>query len=427
MGNQLLTPLPTLIHNHNRLDPLLTLRGFACFMVVIFHCLPPRNSIIYKGYDLSWLLCSNGMVAVWIFFVLSGYLMGKAFYTHRYTNDVPGVINFWRNRALRIFPLYYFAVLFLTVLVYPDWMRIENWGYLIRVCTFTYDGSPQLLSNLNFNGVFWSLSTEVQFYVIVPFIYSYFKHRLLNRKQVILSILLIFFTIFITRCIFWIAFRDEMSDKFSYVFKYWYAPLFTNLDLFLCGFLLNALLSNTKLDYEIGVNGREDNKSNNIFLNVSKKNIALILIFLLYLFTAHHFYHQELFNLPERLGKGFRTTTTIFILPLVTALVVSFFIFTFEYYEYNDFTKNEKLSFRIIIKNPVRVVEVFGHLSYGIYIWHVPIIEKVTPIFTSKIPIEAFYGRLIATFFLSTVLASVSYYLIELPYAKNKISRQNEN
>jgi peptidoglycan/LPS O-acetylase OafA/YrhL len=68
----------------NRLDPLLVLRGLACLMVTIIHCNPPRNSILFHGLDLSWLCFSNGLVAVWIFFCLSGYLMGKAFYTGRY-------------------------------------------------------------------------------------------------------------------------------------------------------------------------------------------------------------------------------------------------------------------------------------------------------------------------------------------------------
>lgn len=52
--------------------------------------------------------------------------MGKAFYTKRYTADVPGVINFWRNRLLRICPLYYFAVLISALFVYTDILKIEN-------------------------------------------------------------------------------------------------------------------------------------------------------------------------------------------------------------------------------------------------------------------------------------------------------------
>lgn len=150
------------------------------------------------------------------------------------------------------------------------------------------------------------------------------------------------------------------------------------------------------------------------------KYFAVVLIILLYLFTAYHLYHQELWNLPNRSG-GWRTSTTILILQPLTAIITSFFIFAFEKDIYQDFTKHEKLSFNAILNNPLRILEVIGNLSYGIYIWHMPIIARTYDIFTSEIPIEAFYIRLTATLILSTILATVTYYLVELPFSKWKI------
>lgn len=141
---------------------------------------------------------------------------------------------------------------------------------------------------------------------------------------------------------------------------------------------------------------------------------------LLYLVTAHHLYSQELWGLTNRPG-GWRTLTTIFIFQPITAIVTSFFIFSFESDAYHDFRRNEKLSFAAILRNPLRILEVAGNLSYGVYIWHMPIIGKVLPIFTSSIPIEAYYARLTATLILSTLLASVTYYLVELPGARWKV------
>ncbi|MDF5724625.1 MAG: hypothetical protein PUP91_30010, partial [Rhizonema sp. PD37] len=118
---------------------------------------------------------------------------------------------------------------------------------------------------------------------------------------------------------------------------------------------------------------------------------------------------------------------TIFLLQPLTAIITSFFIFAFESDDYYGFNKNEKLSFATILRNPFRILEILGNLSYGIYIWHMPIIGKITPVFTSDIPIDAFYNRLTATTIFSTTLAVITYYLVEIPAAKWKIYRQSQN
>ena len=392
---------------NNRLDALHALRGFGCLMVVAIHCAPPRKSIIYDNVDLSWLLFSHGAIAVWIFFVLSGYLMGKVFYTKRYTTDSAGVIKFWLNRALRICPLYYFAVLILSIFVYPEILRFSSWGYLLRICTFTYH--PYIsFDAVKFNDVFWSLSTEVQFYLIIPFVYSLIQNyfKLNNQKKVFIVGLSIIVFSFIIRSLLWMSFHKEITQQMGYAFKYWYTPLIVNLDLFFCGFLLNPLIQNYKLNW---------NHRKSFF----SKLIAVILIILLYLFTAHHLYHQELWNLPNRSG-GWRTLTTILVLQPLTAIITAFFIFAFEKDIYHEFTKNEKLSFNTILKNPARILEIIGNLSYGIYIWHMPIITRTYEVFNAEIPIEAFYIRLTATLILSALLSTVTYYLIELPFARWK-------
>ena len=392
---------------NNRLDALHALRGFGCLMVVTIHCAPPRKSIIYDDVDLSWLMFSHGAIAVWIFFVLSGYLMGKVFYTKRYTADSTGVIKFWRNRVLRIFPLYYFAVLILSIFVYPEILQFSSWGYLLRICTFTYH--PYIsFDTVKFNDVFWSLSTEVQFYLIVPFVYSLIQNyfKLNNQKKVFIVGLSIIVFSLIIRSLLWMSFHKEITQQMGYAFKYWYTPLIVNLDLFFCGFLLNPLIQNHKLNW---------NQRKSFF----SKLIAVILIILLYLFTAHHLYHQELWNLPNRSG-GWRTLTTILVLQPLTAIITAFFIFAFEKDVYYDFTKNEKLSFTTILKNPSRILEIIGNLSYGIYIWHMPIITRTYEVFNAEIPIEAFYIRLTATLILSALLSTVTYYLVELPFARWK-------
>jgi peptidoglycan/LPS O-acetylase OafA/YrhL len=405
-----------LLGNTNRVDALLALRGFACLMVVICHCDVTRASIIYKGKDLTWLLVSSGEVAVWIFFALSGYLMGKAFYAERYTVDRSGVLNFFRNRILRIFPLYYFSTLILALFFNPEVLKIENWGYLFRTLTFTYNYSIPG----GVNAVVWSLAMEVQFYICVPFIYTYLKSRLVNRRQVISAFICISLVAFLLRLAVWIIFFKQLHESEMSLVKYWYATLFMNLDIFLYGFLVNPWLKAKKLTSYKRVISKPEKLLK--FLTVNSKLIAIIAIVLLYLFTAHHYYFQELRGLARDIG-GVRTSTTFFILQPLTAIVTAYFIFAFESNTYQDFGKHEKLSFDTILRNPLRILEISGTLSYGVYIWHQPILTKIVVIFTSNIPIEAFFARLTATLILSTLLATVTYYIVELPAAKWKLYR----
>lgn len=394
-------------HTLNRVDSLLVLRGLACLVVVLHHCDLPRRSLIYKGYDLTWIISPFGAVAVWTFFCLSGYLMGKAFYTGRYTLDIAGVFRFWRNRILRICPLYYFSTLILVIFVYPDILKLENWGYLARTLTFTYSHALPL----GVNGVFWSLATEVQFYICVPFIYAYFKFRLSQKRQIILALIYIILLSFILRLAVWIAFYSQFRTNGSYLVKYWEAPMIMNLDIFLFGFLVNAWLIRKKPSPTQGETVTKVHRFR--FPELPTKSIAIVLFLALYLFTAHYHYHAKVL-----------TSTTFFILKPLTASIVSFFIWGFKSDVYQEFSCQEKLSLNSILRNPLRLLEIGGILSYGVYVWHESIISKISDVFTSEIPIEAFYARLTATLILSLLLATVTYYLVELPAAKWKIYRQ---
>jgi len=416
----------------NHFDALLALRGLACLMVVIIHTNPPRESITYMGYDLSWVIFSHGWVAVWIFFCLSGYLMGKAFFTERYKIGVTGTLNFWRNRILRIFPLYFFALLLLALFVYPDILRMENWGYLLRLCTFTYNQSLPIW----FAHPFWSLSTEIQFYIFVPFIYSFLRKWLIKPKQILAVSSIILFSATLIRFITWISLYDQIHSEYGYLAKYWYSPLIANFDVFMYGFLVNAWIISSKTHKSHKNNSEpevEQNQYQNYFKdrsehliyiansNLTVKVLAVGLVILLYIFSSYHFYFYENWSIPEHIGKGVVTATSFFVMPLVTSVVTTFFIWAFEFDLYNKFQMHEKLSFANILRNPLRALEILGNLSFGVYIWHRPIIDKVSSIFTSVIPIESFYARLTAVIFFSFLLASVTYFLIELPASKLKL------
>ncbi len=413
----------------NRLDVLLAIRAIACFFVVVAHCSPPRDAIVFQGYDLSWLMFAAGGMYLRTFFCLSGYLMGKLFYTGRYQLSLEGILKFWRNRVLRVFPLYYFAALFLIVFMYTGLLKIENWGYLIRIFTFTYNHALPP----DFNRPLWSLSTEVQFYLLAPFIYSFVRERFTKPRQIYTAAIIVILVTSLLRLPVWIT--DLRSD----VITYWYTPLVSNLDMFMCGFLLNPLIKHNQekqnlktppLDrFESLEVSQDRDRSNGIKSPRVLKNrlqspewlgkaIAVGLAIAFHFYTAYHIYHNEMRNIVGA-ETGIKTSMSFFVLPVITALLVSFLIYRFESgASYLGHLSNEKLSIHTCIRNPIRLIEIFGYLSYGIYVWHMPIIRQITPIVTSQIPLEVFLTKVGIVVMLCGLVASVTYYLVELPAAR---------
>ena len=95
-----------------------------------------------------------GWTGVDLFFVLSGYLIGRQLWRERLETGSVRFGQFILRRGFRIWPLYYFMLLAYAVTGYFD---VNRWDLLF-------------LSNYRWGGFLrgWSLSTEEQFYIIVP-------------------------------------------------------------------------------------------------------------------------------------------------------------------------------------------------------------------------------------------------------------------
>jgi peptidoglycan/LPS O-acetylase OafA/YrhL len=149
--------------NTQKPDQLLILRGLACLMVFFSHIYPPLEG----GWlsVISPFLFASGSSGVQIFFVLSGYLIGKAFYTKRYEFNLSSLRQFYASRIKRIVPLYYVISLLLLLIFFPYFTNSwPGWNKILSIFTFTFNISQQPL----FSGHWWSLSVEVQFYVLAP-------------------------------------------------------------------------------------------------------------------------------------------------------------------------------------------------------------------------------------------------------------------
>ena len=125
---------------------------------------------------------SAGYYGVDLFFVISGFLITSILLRHNSGGFKRTYLHFIGRRTLRIFPIYYFLVIFLWIVNVAD---IKS--YIIYLLTYT--------SNYGFlsfgwpHGPFvhlWSLSVEEQFYLFWPFLVLQLK-----SKQKVLAIIMI--------------------------------------------------------------------------------------------------------------------------------------------------------------------------------------------------------------------------------------------
>ena len=131
------------------------LRGFAALMVVVVH--------VSGLTQYAWLgIPSYGPVSL---FVLSGYLLYRPWAKWgMQIGERPSVKVFARRRVARIFPAY-LLVLVVVAVVYPPSRPadIEGWFHAVTI-TWIYQ-SNQLASAL---AQTWSLATELSWYVALP-------------------------------------------------------------------------------------------------------------------------------------------------------------------------------------------------------------------------------------------------------------------
>ena len=152
------------------------LRGLTAIAVVAWHTLPRQW---FGALDL-------GAVSVWLFFVLSGYLITRSLLRDKFRRKIGSAWKaFYVRRALRIFPVYYAtlgAVLAAGVpIAWAQWPWYAAYlGNVLKLLRPWWDGPLDH---------FWSLAVEEQFYLFWPAVVLLLTNR--RAKQVALGMVAI--------------------------------------------------------------------------------------------------------------------------------------------------------------------------------------------------------------------------------------------
>ena len=159
-------------------------RGLAVLLVMFIHFGNNARDLGYENFIVK--LSAMGWIGVDLFFVLSGFLITRILYEAK---TKPNYFSrFYTRRALRIFPLYYLAIVVVS-LIYALWPFANlSWPdsplfvvFYLTNFLIAAGGSAGFLDH------FWSLAVEEHFYFVWPVLVL----KLERRRMMMVALLII--------------------------------------------------------------------------------------------------------------------------------------------------------------------------------------------------------------------------------------------
>ncbi|MBC1245433.1 acyltransferase family protein [Listeria booriae] len=332
------------------------------------------------AYHLSFGWASGGFLGVDIFFVLSGYLITNILLTEWENNERIDLKKFWIGRFRRLIPAVYlmivvvvvFAVIFNRPLLATlrgdataSFLYVSNWWFIFHnVSYFDSFGMASPLKNL------WSLAIEEQFYLIWP-LFLFGALKFIKKPKAILRIIIIAAILSAV----WMAILYSPDGDPSRVYY--------GTDTRAFGLLLGGALAFvwpfTRLSPNIPLKGK---------LTVNIAGTVSVLIFLFCVVNLNE-YDSFLYR-----GGMFLIAINAIVMIATIAHPASYLSKLFSF-------------------KPLRWI---GTRSYGIYLWHYPIITLTTPITEVGTPNLMRAALQVAATF---IIAELSYRFVETPIRKN--------
>lgn len=153
------------MNKSKQIDSLTIFRFISAFYVFIFHC-----NIRFPSELPKWIgkIISNGAIGMTFFFVLSGFVL--AISSRDGIRD-----NYFSSRVKRIYPAYFFMG-FLTIPFLTEHSIKESILFVLLFISTTQSLFTESFYFWNFGGS-WSVSTEMFFYLLFPFIFKFIKEK----------------------------------------------------------------------------------------------------------------------------------------------------------------------------------------------------------------------------------------------------------
>lgn len=198
--------------NPGHIPALDGVRGIAAAIVFIYHYGGGARSSDF-AFHLVGKTIHLGWAGVSLFFVLSGFLITGILLDSM--QRPKWRVTFYIRRALRIFPLYYFAlfgaILVAWLLRTPSSLISPLWPLFFYLQDIPGIVHTRALSPLFVVGHFWSLAVEEQFYLVWPILLLFASRRAALRP---LCISVYLFSLLFRICIFSLHLNTEWATYF---------------------------------------------------------------------------------------------------------------------------------------------------------------------------------------------------------------------
>ena len=201
------------------------LRLFAAIQVLLMHASDHIMSDFGHGLTGAWAVVFpllSHFPGVYIFFLISGFLISMSYEKNQNLKD------YFINRVLRIYPALYVNIFIgVLILFYFDFVQFngELFGWLLAQMSIGQIYNAEMFRGFGvgtINGVLWTVSVELVFYIVLPFLI--YLHN--KNKSLIYGLLLISYLIYN---------YDLSSDKEIFHNKLIRVTIFPYIFLFLTG------------------------------------------------------------------------------------------------------------------------------------------------------------------------------------------------
>ncbi|HEX6770723.1 MAG TPA: acyltransferase [Acidobacteriaceae bacterium] len=159
----------------SHLDALTGMRALAALNILFFHFSDP------KLFGPFAPVVDNGYVSVSFFLLLSGFVLAYN-YRERAERGLMSARTFWKARFSRIYPVFLFSLICSVFVLQQEWrMRSHGqftWGVLLTLLLM--QGWSPTLSTF-WNTPAWTLTTDVFFYALFPWLVTLRRPRTRNR------------------------------------------------------------------------------------------------------------------------------------------------------------------------------------------------------------------------------------------------------